>query len=783
MSKKNVTGVSLDDLMSNPANAEAIPAKRKAPARLAMWLGTVLVVAVAMSTLSIGPTLAAGAGIRTANDFWMSLPSDLKQDDAPLPQKTILLDVNGNQFAQFFSENRQDVALKTVSPYVIDALIATEDSRFYQNNGFDPTATIRSVIGNVGGGSVSGGSGITQQLVKNLLILNSDTTEEQNQAKERSIPVKIQELKYAIGLEKKYTKEQILEKYINTVYFGNGAYGISAAAKRYFNTTPDKLTLAQSATLIGVINNPTLYDPVKQPAGSKMRRDMVLNRLLVTKKIDKATYDATTKEPVTAALVPEQSGCGQSEYPYYCELVRQEILKDPAFGETQQQRDNFLYRGGVTLKTALEPAAMKAATDQAMSAYGVDNRVGTGIAVVVPGTGNIAGIGQNRTWGNGPGQTKLIYAQAERQTGSSFKPFTLATAIEQGIPQTTQMTSPSYYFPGPGFDFPPGGFSNYGYYNYPATDAYKATAFSYNVWYVKLMERTGVIPVADMAKRLGVESLPREGEQAIKPSSLSLTLGAYEVSPIEMANAYSAFGADGVICKAHTIESGVRTATGEKVAVTDPACHQGIAPNVAANVTNVLQDVLKEGTGAALKLSDGRPVAGKTGTTNDFADGWFIGYTPQYSTGIWTGDPRGGAAYPLTSYVQYGRLMNGPIVGDGSEASGPLWQGVMNDLMSGKPVQNFTPPTASVGAAITAQSVPDVRGMTLDNAVTVLLNNGYTPIISQDTAAPNAALPPNIVVNQLPPGGTNGSYGQPITLTLSSGSATNTIIPKKGTKP
>lgn len=790
--------MNLDSIMDSGDPSRLPKAERKALAKaspgreyrrkysalnVGKFAAVVGVVAVAVSTMIVPPALATSASVYSAIDYWNSLPAQLTQDSTPLPQRTILLDKNGAQFAQFYSENRQNIPLASVSPLFKDALIATEDAQFYSHHGIDLMGTARVAVKNVVSHSgQAGGSGITQQLVKNLLLLNSTTKEAQEAAADRTLKTKVQELKYAVGLEDKYSKDQILEMYVNTVYFGNGAYGISAAAKTYFNTSADKLTLDQAATLAGVINNPTIYDPITQPEGAKLRRDMVLGRLLTTEKIDQAAYDAALKTDTPVTRWQFENGCGQSEYPFYCQMVRQELLTNVAFGETPELRENFLYRGGVTITTALDPKVMQAAQSEVDAAWGNENRVGTGVAVVIPGTGQIAAIAENRKFGGGEGETQVIYPMSARQVGSSFKPFTLATALEQGIPATTRMPAPGIYKPPAPFASPAGGFSNFGMYDWGVVDAYKATALSLNTWYVELMERTGVLPVADMAKRLGIQSLPREGANAISPTSLSLTLGAYEITPIEMANAYATFASGGVGCNAVSVIGAVRTDTQEKIPVSDPDCHQAIMPNIANTVSDVLKGVTGKGASAEGRGLSDRPYASKTGTTNDWADAWMVGYTPQYASAVWTGDPRGGSANPLNSYVQYGRFKNGPFDGDGAYASGPVLQSIMTDIHRGLPVKDFAPISKSVGTAITAQSIPDVRGLKVDEAVTVLLANDYVPKIAPTTAKAPGPADKNVVVAQTPDGGSNGSHKQEVTLTLSEGSDTAIQLPTKKDK-
>ena len=776
--EKNRSTVSFNDLMDKNDFAPTYkePGKFSALMKFAMALA---VVCIATGSLMVPVASALAIGTNMGVGYWNDLETDISGDDLPLPQRTILLDRNGKEFAQFYSENRQNVALKDVAPVFLEALIATEDSRFYENNGYDTIALARSFMSTTSGNQKQGASGITQQLVKNLQILNAHTEEEQLAVQSRSLGTKLQEIKYAINLEDEYSKEEILQMYLNTVYFGNKAYGISAAAQTYFSTTPDKLTLPQAATLVGVINNPTIYDPVKAPEGSDARKNMVLGRLLATGKIEQATYDKESQVPTALTLGSTENGCGQSAYPYYCDLVKQEILSNSAFGKDTEARQAFLYRGGLTIKTAMDPNAMDIARDEAVRAYSDTNRVGTGIAMVQPGTGQIVAIGQNRTWGNGEGQTELTYANAARQTGSSFKPFTLATAMEQGIPAGTMMESNSPYYPPNGYTAPPDGFSNFGLYDYGQVDGYKATKMSMNVWYVRLMQRTGVVPVAELANRLGL-NIPTSGDGAVNPATLSLTLGAWESSPVQMANAYATFAASGTYCNPVSILGATRTDTKEEIPVSDPDCHQAITPNIANTITDVLKGPLAQGgTAENVALSGGRPAAGKTGTTNGWADAWFVGYTPQYSTAVWSGDPRGGVQYPLDAFEQYGRWRVGGFSGDGAFASGPLWKGTMERVLAGAEKAPFANPSSSVGAAVTARAIPSVVSLDINEAVTVLQSYGFVPVISEETSGDANIISKNTVVSQTPSGGGNGSHKQEVVLTLSPGSDVDMKITKK----
>lgn len=765
-----------NDLMGSPVEERK---RNFTLANLIKWFAGTVATAIIVSTVLIPPTRMAVAGADTAINAWDSIEvGDLPLDET-LSQHTVLLDKDGKEFASFYSENRVNVTLDQVNPLFIDALLATEDTRFYENNGFDVTGNIRSLVNNASGGPTQGASGITQQLVKTIRINNAKSPEELAQITSRSYGEKVKELKYAIEVEDVKSKEDILTLYLNTVFFGHGAYGIGAASKVFFNTTPDKLTPTQIAVLVGSINSPTMFDPFTNPETSKERRDVVLGRMAAEKIITTEEAQTLIAQETVLSEGTFANGCSQSEFPYYCELVRQEILENSAFGETPEARENTLFKGGLTITTALDRTAMAAAQEESTRAFGTDNRVGNGVAVVVPGTGHIAAVAQNREWGQAEGQTEMIYAKAARQVGSSFKPITLATAFEQGIPATNKLLSNGPYIPASGGDYPGPGFTNYGGYQYGMVDAYEATRMSMNVFFVKLEEQTGVVQVADMAKRLGMTSLPREGDKAIGPRNLSLTLGAYEASPLEMANVYATFAASGVSCKPVSIIGAVRTETQEKVEVSDPSCHQAISPNVANTVNQVLQEPLKAGGSADGKALNGRQAAAKTGTTNDWADAWIVGHTPQYATAVWTGDPRGGTAYPLTSFIMYGQYYAGGTSGDGGTAAGPIWKSIMDRIHTGKPEQKFTAPSASLGASVLARSVPDLRGMKVDEAMSTLVDNGFKPKLSETTEGDAKLIPPNVVVNQNPAAGTTGDYNQEITLTLSPESNTEVQAPKK----
>ena len=773
-STRDFTDVGIDSLLDESVH-EFPDARRPKRVRVTAFLAVITATAIGFSAMVAAPgALAASAVTKSAVGYWDSLPTDLPLDQA-LPQHTVLLDKDGKEFARFFSENRIDVPLKSISPFFTSALVATEDARFYSHGGIDGVGIIRAAVSNYRGATRQGASTLTQQLVQNLLINNARTATEESVARGDTYADKLRELKYAVALDARYSKDEILTAYANAVYFGNSAYGVEAAAKIYFNTTAAKLTLPQAATLVGVLKGPSVYDPVLAPEAAVERRNIVITRLETSGRISAAEADAarSAKLVLTRGTIP--SGCGKSAYPYYCATVQEEILTNPAFGKTREQREHTLTRGGITLSTALDRKAMNAATRDVTEALGNDNRAALGVATVVPGTGRISAVAQNRNWGSGPGQTEMVYATQPFQVGSAMKPIVLATALEQGTPASTRLSASAFYTPA-GLDSPVGGFSNYGNNDLGVLDARGAIKLSSNTYFIRLIEKTGVLPVADMAARLGIGSLPRSGPKAIAPTEASLALGAREITPLEMANAYSVFAGKGIACNAVTIVSGVRTDTGAKIPVSDPDCHQEIAPAVADSVADALRQPLTPGgsIGAMGGLA-GRDSGAKTGTTNDYMANWTVGITPQFSTAVWLGDPRGAAKYPLTELQAYGRTFYNLT---GSEVAAPVWKKIMEGLHAGVPARSLPRADATATAVSTAHAVPDVRGLNVEQAVTALIRSGITPTVNPATAASHPLYPAGIVVEQSPSPGSSFGYRQQTSLTLSAGSNTALAIPE-----
>ncbi|WP_312856778.1 transglycosylase domain-containing protein [Arthrobacter mobilis] len=653
------------------------PPKKEPKRPLTRWS-----VCVALVCLVIGMVVApAAVGVSMAGhavlDMWEELPTDLPVEQ-PLPQHTVLLDKDGKEFARIYSENRIGVRQDQVSAAFKETLIATEDARFYEHNGVDPYGVVRAVLHNAANEDVQGASTITQQLVQNILINNARNGTEELVAAGDTYNAKVREAKYAIALEKQLSKEEILTRYMNAVYFGNTAYGVEAAARIYFSTTAAKLDHVQSALLVGMLKAPVELDPFDNPEAATERRNTVLTVLERRGVLTAAEAQAAREAPLGLKHGSVPSSCGDSRYPFYCEIVREEILTNKAFGATPEKRQELFALGGLTLTTALDPKAANAAQAAVEKALGNGSRAALGVAVVEPGTGRITAIAQNREWGKGKGKTQVVYAKQAFQVGSAMKPIVLATALSQGIPASTRFRADGPYR-APDMDNPRGGFINYNNRDYGVINAYAAIRSSVNVYFIRLIERAGVVNTAKMARKLGISSIPVD---QLTGREASLALGAYEVTPLEMAGAYAAFMSGGTVCDPVAVTKAVRNETREKLAVPDPNCRRAIDKKVADTVADTLKEPFKRrGTLGQLGRPDGREVGAKTGTTNDFAANWIVGGTPQAMAAVWLGDPRGGAEYPLTTLRAYGRTFQDLT---GSEVAGPVWKDTMEGALKGE---------------------------------------------------------------------------------------------------
>ena len=645
--------------------------------------------------------VAAATGLLTrgAIDSFESLPSQL---DAPdLPERSVILAADGSVLATIYYQNRVEVPLASVAPIMRQAIVAIEDARFLDHPGIDLRGTMRAVVANsTQSGGTQGGSTITQQYVKNLLIASASNEQELEAARARTPSRKLREIRYALALERRYSKEEILERYLNIVYFGAGAYGVEAAARRYFSKPAAELDLVESATLAGIVQQPTAFDPTRNPELAEQRRDLVLGEMAQAGFITPIEASAASRVGIEEILDPsiQPNGCTSSYAPYFCDFVIRMIKADVAFGETLVEREALLRRGGLTIRTTLDPDVQAAAMKSATSYIPIKDpsQRAAAITLVEPGTGNVIAMAQNREWGlKGRGKTTYNYNVDQAfggtigmQAGSTFKVFTLAEALEQGFSPMEGVDAPNpktfenFVNCTDGTPFEPVTVRNSGSEGF--LNMFQATAFSTNTYFVTLAERFGLCRQAEIAEEMGVRLAT--GDPLLRVPTFSL--GTMEVSPLSMAGAYAAFANHGTYCQPRVVLE-ITDRYGNNLDVPDPRCREVISRNVADAVTGVLTNVIDgpfEGrTGGLMSLPD-RPAAGKTGSTNENAAIWFAGFTPQVAAAVWVGDPRGGFAYPMTDVTINGTYYSYVT---GGQIPGPIWRETMIAAHANLPPKAF----------------------------------------------------------------------------------------------
>ncbi|MFC0624215.1 penicillin-binding protein [Kribbella deserti] len=715
-----------------------------------LFLGVSVLSGALAAGLAIPFAGLAGFGTQRASETFEQLPQELKVD--PPPVRSSVRATNGTPIANLFEQNRVRLeSLNQIAPIMKQAIISIEDYRFYEHGALDAKGTLRALLRNQTEGSVQqGGSSITQQYVKLVLLQQADTEEEQKAATAETYERKIRELRYAVAVEKQYSKDEILLKYLNLANFGDGAYGVEAAARHYFKATAKTLTLPQAALLAGIVKSPSAYNPTTKSGKkrAKDRRDVVLRRMQELKVITPKQAADAIKTPVIDMNKVQQvpKGCASSAYPFYCEYVYAHLLNNPALGKNPEERAEYIKSAGLTIRTSIDPeiqrdaqAAINAKTkpgDQAMAA----------MTVVEPGTGLVKAMVQSRPYGNNKakGETTWNYnVEASYgsgfggfQPGSTMKAFVLAAAIQQGVPLNHMIDAKKQiHLGGQRFRTCDG--------NIPVTPGYspknstisgpmnlvRATAQSVNTYFLLLSQQIGLCGPSTLATKLGVVNAKTEDDDLIgKPLDVypSYTLGVGNVTPLMMANAYATFAARGKHCTPLLITS-ITDSSGKNIPTPGAKCEQVMQPEFADGVNRVLGSVMTSG-GTGSKLNFGRPAAGKTGTTQESKAVWFVGYTPTYAAAVGVTDPDG-TQESLTKLTFNGRRLGGSVSGGGT--AGPIWEAAMRAIHEGLPEQGFhkVDPDVVKGDVI---PIPRVTGMSPDEAISTLKAAGFNPQVAGD---------------------------------------------------
>ena len=730
--------------------------------------------------------VAAGAGIasNTAADTMASQSADLA--DEQLPSATTVTDSAGTPIAYLYTQNRTPVPAEAISPAMKAAVVAIEDRRFYDHQGVDWQGTIRALIANSASGDVvQGASTLTQQYVKNYqLYVTAKTESDRLKATEQTTARKLREVRIALQLERKMTKDQILAGYLNIVFLGNNAYGVAAAAQTYFNTTADKLTIAQAAVLAGMVRSTSAYDPVSHPQAAMDRRNLVIRAMAEQRMINQQQAAEAAASPlgVVDPLASRPNGClGAGDAGYFCKYVV-EYLTEAGFTAEQ------LNRNGYTIHTSLDPNALqqlKAAVDAVVPPK--QPHVANAMALVAPGTTKhrVLAMASNRTFGLHAAQEEtsygLPYQPVNLGAGSIYKIFTAATALEKGLGINYNMEVPPsgyaspIYRDGAGRPIPVRNDGSYA----GQMPMWEALALSPNTAFVKLEEFTGVAPVVDMAVRMGLRSLattpfvdPATGKrtnrsiaQVTKAQNLaSFTLGVSPTSILELANVGATLDSAGTWCPPSPVDS-VTDAAGKPVPVTELPCERVLPAGLANTLLTGLSHDSSSGTAAnaAKTLGWTRPIAAKTGTTEWYQSAGFVGIVPQAAGAVITFDnsrsPKplcdpGGDNPPVA-------CSSGNIYG--GKAPARTFFTAMNGYLAGQPALPLPPTDDRYTEGGAASRVPEVIGKNADDARKILVKAGWK--ISLKNVDNRAAQ--GTVVGQSPRG--TALPGEVVTVQVSTG--------------
>lgn len=687
---------------------------------------------VLVAAFLVPQVAAAGTAVSGSISFFNGLPTELAVQ--PPSQTTRMVTADGKVIATFYEENRVRIPLKSMSPYIKDAIVAIEDSRFYEHGGVDPRGILRALTSNLTQGERQGASTLTQQYVTNVANearISSGREDQVILSGQKNIGDKLREMRLAMALEKKFTKDQILEGYLNIVFFNRTAYGIEAAAQYFYSVPASKLNLPQAALLAGLINSPSYYDPVANPKNSIARRNQVLDAMLEQGMISRKQHDGAVAAGVGLRIRPSKQGCAAAAMaPYFCDYVTHLILNNPAYGADTAAREQKLRRGGLTITTTLDSRLQAAAQAQVNATAGANpDRWGASLVTLQPRTGSVLAMAQNTVFlpERGKFNTQLNFnvdatdpngndlnGAGGFQPGSTMKPFTFAEWLHQGRAMTEVVDASRRAYP-LGFRWRSscgkviGGYStkqrragleaaddlqnasdgyyrkmpaDYGLYNSINTATFAEAA------------QLDFCGIQNMVNAVGLHS-GLDGTP-INMHQLGNLLGGTGVSPLSMAAAFATFAADGRYCAPIAILR-VADVSGQALPHENPDCRDAVDPNVARGVNKALQDMLNKGSGIYInpKVQSRVPVAAKTGTNNSNSATWVLGYTTGLATASFFGDALEGQQRPGKNLTVNGKFYSRI---DGYMIAGPQWANYMLKVAGMYPAKPFPkPPAAIVG--------------------------------------------------------------------------------------
>ncbi|HVM13890.1 MAG TPA: transglycosylase domain-containing protein, partial [Egibacteraceae bacterium] len=615
---------------------------------IAIVLVVLGLVGAVVAWFAAGPVIAMAArSVEVTGDPEIDLPG--------LQERSVVRAADGTPLAVLADEfDREVVELERIPEHVRQAVLVAEDRRFYEHDGYDVSAIFRAAFANLRAGGVEqGASTITQQLAQTNFLSGEET-----------IRRKLEEVSVARALEDEYDKDELLERYLNQVYLGAGAYGFQAGAQEFFHVNVEDLQVEQAALLAGMIRSPSSLDPRRNPQGATSRRDVVLRGMASERYIDRRDADRLIATPIEVAPPRDRS----PDQPYVVEAVKREFFNNPTFGETVEERVDLLFRGGLEVQTTVHPQLQQAADDIVSAAFPDPGGATAAIVAVHPVHGGITALHGGRDFN----EVQFDLAtQGRRQPGSALKPVTAASALEQGIPPTIRLEGNGPISIGYG-GLEPFEADNFGGSNHGTVDLREALVSSVNTAFAQLIVRSGVEETIELGGQLGINI-----ERAFGPENTwgpAIVLGGltHGVTPLEMASVFAAFANEGISAQPYLIQR-VADASGEILYEREPVAEQVLHPAVAAAMVDMLQDVVARGTGTGAQLPGVEPI-GKTGTNADGADAWFVGAVPVLSTAVWVGHAEGQVPMP--------GMTGGSVPAD-------LWRQFMQRALEGVDVPPF----------------------------------------------------------------------------------------------
>jgi membrane peptidoglycan carboxypeptidase len=711
-----------------------------ATSRLAPLFRAGLIGGLVMAAVVYPLAAAGGLGTKLGADLVNKLPKDLLVN--PPAQTTYVYAAdNRTLLTTFYEEHRKYLPIADVSPYMMQAVVASEDNRFYEHNGVDVKGIVRAFVANQQSGTISqGASTLTMQYVRMAARDSAQTPAEVQAATEQTSSRKIREMNMAVEVEKQLTKIEILERYLNAAYFGHRAYGIFAAAEVFFSKQAKDLTLVEAATLAGLVKAPSEYDPASNDRrAATERRNYVIDQMVELEYVSPENAAKAKAEPITLRLTEPPNDCVSvlrkiNSWGFFCDFLKSWWLSQPAFGASPGERETKLRRGGYRIVTSLDPKIQTIAQQQVVANEPIKSKFAHGLVAIQPGTGLVKAMAVNRIYsldqthngehsdsakrakikGNYPNTVNPLLGGGDLpgyQAGSTFKIFTMTAALDAGFKLSTSFYAPqrytSKYLSGYGEPASCGGRwcpSNASAGMTGRHAMWSGFGKSVNTYFVQLEQAVGADRAVRMAERLGLTWHTEVDRMMASPARAagwgSFTLGVADTTPLEMANAYATLGGDGMYCQPWPVLSITHPngtpvtypgADGQPVQADQPQCSRVVSEDVARAATDAARCVT--GYGAA-KGSCGdwstapqvfgmvrRPVAGKTGTTDDTRSAWFVGFTPDLAAASFVADPDS----PLNA------------VGDAN-----YWKPInavsftLRDGLAGSPVRAFTPPSQAI---------------------------------------------------------------------------------------